>query len=166
MAIESIIDVLEQLQAAHEDMLELGEQKKEAVVANKVETLIALINQETKLAKKIEMIEQQRLQAVHQFLEERGIKSKLNLTISELMRLVFDASEKKRLLQAQTSLTDVLQKVKFLNEANQQLIKQSLSYIDFFIETMSFHSESEATYQNPSEKPYGMARSGLFDTRA
>ncbi|PAD30671.1 flagellar protein FlgN [Paenibacillus sp. 7523-1] len=166
MAIESIIDVLEQLQAAHEDMLVLGEQKKEAVVANKVETLIALINQESKLAKKIELIEQQRLQAVHQFLEERGIKSKLNLTISELMRLVFDTAEKKKLLQAQTSLTDVLQKVKFLNEANQQLIKQSLSYIDFFIETMSFHSESEATYQNPSEKPYGMARSGLFDTRA
>ncbi|MEO2207515.1 flagellar protein FlgN [Paenibacillus pabuli] len=166
MAIESIIDVLEQLQVAHEDMLVLGEQKKEAVVANKVETLIALINQESKLAKRIELIEQQRLQEVHQFLEERGIKSKLNLTISELMRLVFDASEKKRLLQAQTSLTDVLQKVKFLNEANQQLIQQSLSYIDFFIETMSFHSESEATYQNPSEKPYGMARSGLFDTRA
>ncbi|NEU62434.1 MULTISPECIES: flagellar protein FlgN [unclassified Paenibacillus] len=165
MAIESIIDVLEQLEAAHVEMLELGERKKEAVVANKVDILISLINQESKLLKRIELIEQQRFLAVHQFLEGRGIKSKLNLTISELTRLVFDTAEKKRLLQAQTSLTDVLQKVKYLNESNQQLIKQSLSYIDFFIETMSFHAESEATYQNPLEKSYGIARSGLFDTR-
>ncbi|OAX46329.1 flagellar protein FlgN [Paenibacillus sp. AD87] len=165
MAIESIIDVLEQLEAAHVEMLELGERKKEAVVANKVDILISLINQESKLLKRIELIEQQRILAVHQFLEERGIKSKLNLTISELTRLVFDTAEKKRLLQAQTSLTDVLEKVKYLNESNQQLIKQSLSYIDFFIETMSFHAESEATYQNPLEKSYGIARSGLFDTR-
>ncbi|WP_315793805.1 flagellar protein FlgN [Paenibacillus sp. BIC5C1] len=165
MAIESIIDVLEQLEAAHVEMLELGERKKEAVVANKVDILISLINQESKLLKRIELIEQQRILAVHQFLEERGIKSKLNLTISELTRLVFDTAEKKRLLQAQTSLTDVLEKVKYLNESNQQLIKQSLSYIDFFIETMSFHAESEATYQNPLEKSYGVARSGLFDTR-
>ncbi|MEC0106235.1 flagellar protein FlgN [Paenibacillus taichungensis] len=165
MAIESIIDVLEQLEAAHVEMLELGERKKEAVVANKVDILISLINQESKLLKRIELIEQQRILAVHQFLEGRGIKSKLNLTISELTRLVFDTAEKKRLLQAQTSLTDVLQKVKYLNESNQQLIKQSLSYIDFFIETMSFHAESEATYQNPLEKSYGIARSGLFDTR-
>lgn len=165
MAIESIIDVLEQLEAAHVEMLELGERKKEAVVANKVDILISLINQESKLLKRIELIEQQRFLAVHQFLEGRGIKSKLNLTISELTRLVFDTAEKKRLLQAQTSLTDVLEKVKYLNESNQQLIKQSLSYIDFFIETMSFHAESEATYQNPLEKSYGIARSGLFDTR-
>ncbi|WP_413374345.1 flagellar protein FlgN [Paenibacillus taichungensis] len=165
MAIESIIGVLEQLEAAHVEMLELGERKKEAVVANKVDILISLINQESKLLKRIELIEQQRILAVHQFLEGRGIKSKLNLTISELTRLVFDAAEKKRLLQAQTSLTDVLEKVKYLNESNQQLIKQSLSYIDFFIETMSFHAESEATYQNPLEKSYGIARSGLFDTR-
>ncbi|MGV2884503.1 flagellar protein FlgN [Paenibacillus taichungensis] len=165
MAIESIIDVLEQLEAAHVEMLELGERKKEAVIANKVDILISLINQESKLLKRIELIEQQRILAVHQFLEGRGIKSKLNLTISELTRLVFDTAEKKRLLQAQTSLTDVLQKVKYLNESNQQLIKQSLSYIDFFIETMSFHAESEATYQNPLEKSYGIARSGLFDTR-
>lgn len=165
MAIESIIGVLEQLEAAHAEMLELGERKKEAVVANKVDILISLINQESKLLKRIELIEQQRFLAVHQFLEGRGIKSKLNLTISELTRLVFDTAEKKRLLQAQTSLTDVLEKVKYLNESNQQLIKQSLSYIDFFIETMSFHAESEATYQNPLEKSYGIARSGLFDTR-
>lgn len=165
MAIESIIGVLEQLEAAHAEMLELGERKKEAVVANKVDILISLINQESKLLKRIELIEQQRILAVHQFLEGRGIKSKLNLTISELTRLVFDTAEKKRLLQAQTSLTDVLEKVKYLNESNQQLIKQSLSYIDFFIETMSFHAESEATYQNPLEKSYGIARSGLFDTR-
>lgn len=165
MAVESLISVLGQLQAAHIEMLELGEQKKEAVVANKVEALITLINQESKLAKQIEVIEQQRLQAVHQFLEERGIKSKLNLTISELMRLVFDTDEKRKLYQAQADLTDVLQKVKQINEINQQLIKQSLSYIDFFIETMSFHAESEATYHNPLEKSHGVARSGLFDTR-
>lgn len=138
MAIESIIDVLEQLEAAHVEMLELGERKKEAVVANKVDILISLINQESKLLKRIELIEQQRFLAVHQFLEGRGIKSKLNLTISELTRLVFDTAEKKRLLQAQTSLTDVLQKVKYLNESNQQLIKQSLSYIDFLLRQCHF----------------------------
>ena len=127
MAIESIIGVLEQLEAAHAEMLELGERKKEAVVANKVDILISLINQESKLLKRIELIEQQRILAVHQFLEGRGIKSKLNLTISELTRLVFDTAEKKRLLQAQTSLTDVLEKVKYIlmNPINSLLSSRS-----------------------------------------
>lgn len=166
MLIEPIIDVLRQLEASHVEMLELGEMKQQAIISNKVDVLIQLTHHESKLVKRIEQIEAERLEQVHRFLEGRGIKSRLNLTISELSRLVFDPEEKRLLLQVQSSLTDVLQKVKHLNEVNQQLIQQSLSYLDFVIETMSFHSESDATYQNPSEKSYGMTRSGMFDTRA
>lgn len=56
--------------------------------------------------------------------------------------------------------------MKKLNELNQQLIKQALSYIDFSIESMSYYAESEAVYQRPADKSTSAVRAGLFDTRA
>lgn len=94
MLIEPIIGVLRQLEASHVEMLELGEMKQQAIISNKVDVLIQLTHHESKLVKRIEQIEAERLEQVHRFLEGRGIKSRLNLTISELSRLVFDPEEK------------------------------------------------------------------------
>ncbi|MGR6128425.1 flagellar protein FlgN [Paenibacillus sp. SER-28] len=166
MPLERLIDVLEQLREAHGQLIALGNQKKEALISNKVDQLILVMNQESKMSRHIEQLDERRLQAAYEFLQERGIKSKLNLNITELSRLVFDVEDKQRLLQIQKNLADTLVELKKLNELNQQLIQQALSYIDFSIESMSYYAESEAVYQRPADKGTSTVRAGLFDTRA
>lgn len=53
------------------------------------------------MSRHIEQLDERRLQAAYEFLQERGIKSKLNLNITELSRLVFDVEDKQRLLHIQ-----------------------------------------------------------------
>ncbi|MEK5140709.1 flagellar protein FlgN [Paenibacillus sp. FSL M7-0134] len=165
MPLDRLIDVLEQLREAHEQLITLGNQKKEALISNKVDQLILVMNQESKMSKLIDQLEEQRISSAYKFLQGRGIKSKLNLTISELSRLVFDLQDKQRLLSIQARLSETLNELKQLNELNRQLIEQALSYIDFSVETMSYYEEFETTYHRPDEKN-STIRSGLFDTRA
>ncbi|MFE4712079.1 MULTISPECIES: flagellar protein FlgN [Paenibacillus] len=166
MALTTLIELLERLDEVHIQMLDLAATKKQAIMENKIEMLIQIINKESKQMKTIEQLEEERAQAIHAFLQGAGIRSNLKLNLSELSRLVFDLDDKQRLLHIQKKLAGTLQQLKEANALNQQLIQQSLSYIDFSIESMSYYSETEATYHHPAEKSGGVQRSGLFDTRA
>lgn len=166
MALNRLVDVLNQLNDVHLHLLELGEAKKQALISNQVDELIQIMKKESRCVKEIEQLEEQRTSSLYEVLHERGIKSKLNLTITELSRLVFDQEEKQQLLQMQATLGDTLQQVKRMNDLNQQLIEQAMSFINFSVESMSYYAEADVTYQHPGEKHTGSNRSGLFDTRA
>lgn len=166
MSFNQLIVSIEELNICHEQLIKLGETKKLTIIQNKVNEMIAITNAESKLVKRIEELELARQEAVYGVLQERGIKSRLNLTMPELIRLIFDQADKQRLETALGQLSDTLTTLKQLNEINQQLLKQSLSYIDFYVETLSYRPETEVTYQNPADKQHNAQSSGLFDTRA
>lgn len=167
MSIEAIISTLEHLEAVHQKMLEIAESKKKAIIKNDVESLIQLMNQETKVVKQIELLESQRIEAVHRFLQDKGIKSRLNLNVSELSRLVFDIEEKNRLQSIQSRLSDTLSSLKQANELNQKLIQQALEFIDYSLDVLVEKPYQEATYQNPlTDRNGGKLQSGYFDSRA
>lgn len=166
MPLTHLLGTLEQLNEAHLQLIELGLLKRDAVIKNKVDQLIVVMTRESRVTKRIEQLEQERVETVHAFLQERGIKSKINLTIREISRLVFDQEDKQKLLQIQSVLGSTLKQLKELNDLNQQLIQQAISFIEFSIESMSYYSESEVTYQNPSDKQAASRRLSLFDTRA
>ncbi|WP_322906503.1 flagellar protein FlgN [Paenibacillus campi] len=163
--VQPLVAKLNELNDCHLQLIELGESKKRAVIANQINELIAVMTQESKLAKQVEQLENEREQLVYDFLLERGIKSKLRLNLTELARLVFDPAEKQQLLDARATLFDTLQRFQQLNDLNKQLIQQALEYVDFSLEMMALVPEQEATYQHPAERAYGHTRSGLFDTR-
>nr|WP_138496177.1 flagellar protein FlgN [Paenibacillus pinistramenti] len=164
-AIHTIIDLMEQLNEAHLHLIELGEEKKQAVIKNDVSKVIALVNRESKQVKIIEELEQSRTNQTFLFLQEHGIKSKLNLTVSELSRLVFDPEVKLQLKETQAKLHTTLLKLKRLNELNKQLIKQALDYIDYSIDLLSYRDDNSHIYQHPAEKNAGASKPGFFDAR-
>lgn len=165
MPLERLINLLETHNEIHQHFIELGEQKKEALIANKVDQLITIMNLESQAYKRVQQIEEERIEAVQQILAYFGIKSKLNLNLNELSRLFFNPEDKERLFQAQSALATTLQQLKDLNELNRQLLQQALSYIEFSIESMSYYSENEPTYHHPAGKTGRTQLSGLFDAR-
>ncbi|MNP70174.1 FlgN protein [compost metagenome] len=76
------------------------------------------------------------------------------------------AGEKQALIQAQTQLLEVLEKLREANKLNQELAKQSLAFIDYSLNLL-VGAEDEAVYHNPHQQTPGYGkRSGFFDSRA
>lgn len=166
MAIQRLIDALNQLVDVHQTMLASGQAKKEAIMKDDIESLIQIMNQESRMMKRIAALEEERVAACQVFLQEKGIKSALNLTITELARLVFDPEEKKALLHTQKALSKTLNELKFINDLNQKLIEQSLAFVNYSMDLLGASPMQEATYKPPTDKPTGSKGPGFFDARA
>ncbi|KOP66196.1 flagellar biosynthesis protein FlgN [Bacillus sp. FJAT-18019] len=166
MNVTAFNDVLEKLNSVYRDMLELAELKRQAIIDNDVDSIIQLMTRENKGVKAIEQLEIQRQEMVNAFLQSRGIKSQLQLTMTELVRLVFDQDEKARLLQIQTRLSETLNDLKEKNNLNQQLMKQSLDFIDLSLDLLTGKPAQDITYQPPTKRSSGAGSPGIFDTRA
>lgn len=166
MSLKQLVGQLEQLNLSHLEMIEIAETKKEAVIQNDIDTFIATMNQESKLLKRIQGEDELRAELAYAFMQERGIKSRLKLTIAEISRLVFDPDEKRELLDVHARLSETLQRLKSINDMNKQLIEQALSFIDLSMELMAHRPEQEVTYQHPGAKSYGYGQSGMFNRRA
>lgn len=165
MALTTLLELLERLDEAHIQMLDLAASKKQSIMDNKVDALIEILNRESKFMKLIGQLEEQRGQAAYAFLQGVGIRSNLQLNLSELSRLVFDPEDKSRLLHIQQKLSGTLQQLKAANELNQKLIEQSLTFIDYSLDLLVGRPNQEITYHHPSDKGSSAKRPGLFDAR-
>ncbi|QDH20857.1 flagellar protein FlgN [Saccharibacillus brassicae] len=165
MALNRLIEILEQMEAAHKRMLELGEQKKTAIMANDVDRVIVINNQESKIVKMIGALDQERTEAAFSFMQAMGIKSNLNLKLSELTRLVFDVEDKARLVDVQHRLATILQKLKSLNDINQQLTEQSLTFINLSIDLLVGTPTDSHTYTHPASTSTGYRNQGFYNAR-
>jgi len=165
MALNTLIELLERLDEVHQQMLELAVSKKQAIMDNKVDGLIDILNRESKLMKLTGQLEEQRAQAAYAFLQGVGIRSNLSLNLTELSRLVFDPEDKSRLLEIQRKLSGTLQSLKEANELNQKLIEQSLTFIDYSLDLLVGRPNQDITYHHPSDKGGSISRPGLFDAR-
>lgn len=165
MELTNLLELLERLEEAHLQMLDLAAVKKQTIIDNKVEGLIDIMNRESKLMKVIGQLEERRTEAAYTFMQSVGIRSNLNLTLTELSRLVFDPEDKSRLQHIQQKLSGTLQRLKEANELNQKLIEQSLTFIDYSLDLLVGRPNQDFTYHHPSDKGSSAARPGLFDTR-
>ncbi|SMF67177.1 FlgN protein [Paenibacillus uliginis N3/975] len=167
MTVQVLIDSLQRLEMVYNDMLAVADAKKQAITKNDVDAVVQLLNRESKGMKTIEQLEKERIEAAYTFLQSRGVKSQLELTLTELARLVFDPEEKVKLLDVQSRLSRTLLALKEKNDLNQQLLVQSLDFIDFSLDMLTGKSsQDEVTYHHPSDKGGSTGRPGLFDTRA
>jgi flagellar biosynthesis/type III secretory pathway chaperone len=166
LSIQEVIRSLESLNDTHETLLELGEQKKQVLIRNQVNELTQITNQESKLMKQVTEQEQQWLGNTSKFLEEKGYKPNAAMTMSELVKLVFKAEEKQALLDVQHKLMQTIEKLKEMNALNQQMIEQSLSYIDYTLDLMTGAPDQDMFYQKPSQQTQKSKGKGFFDTKA
>lgn len=165
MALNTLIELLERLDEVHNTMLDLAADKKQAIMDNNVDVLIDILNRESKLTKLIGQLEEQRILAAYTVLQGVGIRSNLNLNLTELSRLIFDPEDKARLLHIQQKLSGTLHHLKEANELNQKLIEQSLTFIDYSLDLLVGRPNQEITYHHPSDKGNSVARPGIFDAR-
>lgn len=165
MSVQDVITQLQQLNTLHTQLLELGKKKKDIIIKNDIDALAKLIQEESKLAKQVAGSEQQWISAAKAVFVSYGIEPEPSLTVSDLLKLIKDEEERGALQQAQSELLVTMHELKQVNALNQQLIEQSLAFIDYTINILAGTTD-DVTYGKPSNPQQGHSYRGMFDARA
>ena len=166
MSIQPLLETMNILQEAHEALLDLARDKTQVLVQNDINQLNLIVNKESKWVRTIAEADQQRLQLISSYLISRGYNPNPKITISDLVKVIFKAEDKQALSQAQQKLLVTIKELKDSNTINQQLIEQSLSFINYTIDLVLGAPDDDVVYQNPHHHAFGAKRAGIFDTKA
>lgn len=166
MSFLALTQLMTALNDIHANLLELAEQKRQVLIHNQVERLMEISNKENKLIKQVADLDQQRIGVIGDFMIEKGYKPNPRVTISDLTKIIFNIEEKKQLTDSQKQLLSTIRKLRELNAVNQQLIEQSLAFIDYSLDLIVGPPEDEVFYHKSKQQGYGHRNVGLFDSRA
>lgn len=166
MSVQNLLEAMTDLHEQYSELLGISEQKRTAIITKNYDELLKTLNAESRKTKVIREAEEKLTEAAQQLLREKGIQSRLQLQISEILRLVFDSEEKERLKEKHTALKATLEALRTHNDFNQKLIEQSLLFIDYSMNLMTGSFEQEPTYSPPALQDKKPKARSMFDTRA
>jgi FlgN protein len=154
----SLTGVLHSLVELHENLLTTARKKQQILIRAEMNPLLAILSEESKLIKKINEADQKRMAS----LGEEAYQSSL----SALIEKQTDGAEREEWIHLHQQLQQLFQEIERVNQSNQQLLKQSLSFTKFMIEQMLPQSEGSGVY-NPMAASKEMRDSvRLFDAKA
>ncbi|TDL51790.1 flagellar protein FlgN [Paenibacillus dendritiformis] len=161
-----IVELLSRMEDIYSELVRIGEAKTQVIIQNDIDNLVKLSQQESKCLKQLASLEQEREEAVQSFLQSKGIKSQLKLTVTEITKLIFEANERQEMLAVQERIRTVLEKLKFINDHNQTLIQQSIHFIEYQLNLHIDYSDQDMLYRRPEQAAPQYSRPGMMDTRA
>lgn len=164
MSIQPLLETMDKLQEAHEALLELAKVKTPVLVSNDIDQLNMIVNRENKWVRAIAEANQQRIQIIGSYLISRGYNPNPKITVGDLIKVIFKAEEKQALMDAQQKLLVTIEELKVSNTINQQLIEQSLSFVNYSLDLIIGPPEDDMVYRNPNQVRSGN-RLGMFDRR-
>lgn len=162
MHINTIIQSLTDLLAIHKELIELSEQKTEIVKDGSAEKLQKIVIAEHKVVQKLELSEINRQQVVEQWFLEKN-KNQENMTNSKIMNLLTDETEKVKLGEITLQLTEAITHLKQQEQLNQELLRQSLQFVQVSLNTMNPTMEN-INYGNANKQTE--TRHSVFDSKA
>jgi flagellar biosynthesis/type III secretory pathway chaperone len=152
METAQMTSLLERLLKSHEELLTLGERKTDVLKLGDMKALDVLLKEEDLQVKKLHMIEKERLLKF------------ANVTLGNVLEQA-ELDEKENLIHLQEKLIIAYDALKSRNNLNQELLEQSLQYVNMSLSMVQPENEP-ATYKNPKSNPYNSNRSSLFDSKA
>jgi flagellar biosynthesis/type III secretory pathway chaperone len=152
METAQMTSLLERLLKSHEELLALGERKTDVLKIGDMKALDVLLKEEDLHVKKLQMME-----------KERMLKF-ANVTLSNILEQAVIA-EKEKLIRLQEKLITAYETLKSRNQLNQELLDQSLQYVNMSLGMVQPENEP-ATYKNPKTNPYNTNSISLFDSKA
>lgn len=132
-----MIDLMQKLLTFHRGLLQLAEQKTEAIKKSDIGTLQQMMTKEQKYVMAIRQLESERMSLLSHIPEEERTVSRYAEQLEE--------KERTKLLQLANELSETIARLKEQNELNMQLLQQSLQFIHFTLDLM-IPNEQDVTY--------------------
>ncbi|WAA09785.1 flagellar protein FlgN [Fervidibacillus albus] len=160
MKYNGLIRILDKELQIYEQLYELTIKKVEIIKKGKIEALNEFMKKEQKLVTNMQMMENER----HKELKRLYPAETELVTISRCIRDA-EGKEKAILQNVYERLSQILQRTKQQNELNQQLLVNSLQFVNFSLQL--FHPRPDTmTYQPKTGKQENYDTPSLFNSEA
>lgn len=158
---EAIVQIIEEMVAIHRTLNALAKEKTDAVIKGDFKTLDRIINREEAETARLSQLEQKRMRLVE---EATGLPGE-RATFSALIEAAPE-EERERLRDLQKALAHEVFHLKAQNDLNQDLLKQSLEWVELN-QKLFMPALKSPTYTHPrAEKETDIPTLSRFDTRA
>lgn len=150
--IEDLIGILEEETGCYKLLLEVANNKKDVIINGDLPGLQELTKQEQELAGLLLRLEKKRVGIIEDICL---VTNKLpgEMTVAKLIELLEGQKEEQgKLLTAAQHLTEVIEPLREMNKMNEQLIGQSLEFVEF---TMNAIQSIKEPITSASYKPKG-----------
>lgn len=168
MSLQRLCNNLREIIAINQSIYKLAAEKKDVLIRGDIDTLAKIVQQEGELIKAMSKRESERQQCVQDVISVYRVESSDEIRLTDLLEHLPSSSEKEELSHLFMELSAQLSDLQTLNELNQQMIENSLEFVNYSIELFTEMPE-EQVYQKPvsretSANPY--QRRSIFDTKA
>jgi len=139
---KQMIEILKKQLEIYKEILKISEDKTDIIVKDKVEELKPMVEREETLVEGYIKLEKERLGIIKGFAESKGITKMLR--INDLCEYFpDDADEMQRL---KNEILEVTKKIKVKNAVNQELVQNSLDFLNFSIGILAGTNTGTSTY--------------------
>ncbi|WP_210367195.1 flagellar protein FlgN [Bacillus sp. REN3] len=160
MTIDTLLQIMKKQLKLHKSLYDLSARKTEMIKKGDMAALDKLLKDEQAHLAAISKLEEERLAAAKAILPAID-----NPSLAKLADAA-DAAAKAQLLQAREELLAVIEEIKARNGLNQQLIHQSMQFINFS-RSLVVPQQKEINYGPPAGKKVKPEQSpGLFNSKA
>jgi hypothetical protein len=159
-----LLNILEKMVKLQKSLYQIALKKTDILKADDIEALGQLIKDELKHIKAIEMVNGERERIQPQLANELSLPP-TNITISELLKSSI-LKDKEGLKRLQLELVEQTQSLQEVNEFNQQLLQQSLNFVNLNLDLVLGQQESGNYTDNNSNEEETNASRSLFDSKA
>ncbi len=168
MSLQALCRNLTNIIESNQQIYALALRKKEILIAGNIDSLAKIVQQESDLIKTMGLLEAGRQQLVNDVIQEYKVNQTETILLTDLLAHIPDSAEKEELNQLYTRLNTLLSDVQSMNELNQQLIENSLEFVNYSIELFT-EVPDEQIYHKPAVQDsgsIGSQRRSIFDTKA
>lgn len=128
---EDLFDVLEKEEKQYQELIELGQEKKQAVIKADIPTLEQITARESDAASLLQNLAKRRNRVLNDMATVLG-KDPEQITITKMIAyLDGQPEEQKRLAEIKEKLLDTGNKMADVNQQNEVLLKQALEMVEF-----------------------------------
>lgn len=149
--VKEVFNKIENEIGLHKELLNLLNKEQGILVNLKFENLEENLISQLDLVEKIKIEEDERLKLVAE-LSEISDKDLEKMNIDEMLNMVEDEEEKGKLIYSRDQLRELLKDIKKINESNDFLIRNSLSFIEKNIKIMLEGTDKEQFYGDTNKR--------------
>lgn len=148
----------------HKSLNQLAKQKTEIIKTGDTDALNNLLKEEKKHIQAILQFENERQQASKDFLTNHTRTDVTSLTLSDCIEIA-DPTEKQKLTQLKSELQSQIKALTDRNELNQQLIKQSLQFVNLSLDLLVPEIDTY-NYERPGQAYQHNEGRSIFNSKA
>ncbi|TCP57834.1 FlgN protein [Tumebacillus sp. BK434] len=148
-----VVDVIKQMVAAYQELLKVQEQKRDALIAGRVDDLPDILQEELKAVAATQKLEAERQSALETAFGAAASGGDWTL---EKLQSVAGPVHRLQVRAAGEALQQTVRQVQNLHELNKKLVGQSLQYVQNTLDLMAGENTMMTpTYGRPDASPYG-----------